>query len=345
MKNRRFYIQELILVSRQLYYLIKVSVSLPEALRQLYETYKETPFGDLLNKVRFEIEQGKSLSDSFSPFTPPLYSNLLAYGERENQLLASLKEIVDHYEAQELLEREIKSSLLYPYFLLGTAVIMGLAFIFFIWAPLSPLFLDLHFSPGLTVFYSLMALLNNTRAGVAALVILSLTVLILWKKGLLFKIPVYLLFLSPYIKKIYIKGCIVKVFRVLSLLLNLNYPLPKALTSAGSLITDPFLYGDFKKIEEKVSLGKSLEAAFMESRYLNKPFFKELPASHDFSQGPAEILTLAVQQMEVEILNSSQSVMVLVEPLFLSAVGLVSLLVISLFWIPFYKTIENMPIP
>lgn len=103
---------------RELAYLIHAGMGHADALALMAEEADQNK--PLLEKMAAAMDEGTSLSDAFAQtgLFPPFASKLLMVGERAGRTEETLNALADNYAGQERLNRQLRTSLLYPVILL-----------------------------------------------------------------------------------------------------------------------------------------------------------------------------------------------------------------------------------
>ena len=103
---------------RELSYLMHAGMGNADALSLMSE--EDGPCRDLLKDMAREADEGTPLFETFqkSGVFPAYVSNLLMVGERSGKTEETLTALADNYEGQEKLNRQLRTSLLYPMILL-----------------------------------------------------------------------------------------------------------------------------------------------------------------------------------------------------------------------------------
>jgi type IV pilus assembly protein PilC len=122
-------LDEIVIFSRQLATMVDSGIPLVQALDILCEQIEKPHFKNIILKVRDDIETGSSLSDAFSKHPAvfsPLYINMVKAGESSGALDDILDRLAAYLEKVNILQRKVKSSLIYPAVVVTMAVIITL---------------------------------------------------------------------------------------------------------------------------------------------------------------------------------------------------------------------------
>ncbi|OMH39531.1 type II secretion system F family protein [Motiliproteus sp. MSK22-1] len=119
---QRVKLDELILLSRQMYSLTKAGVPITRAMRGLAMSVRNPLLERTLNEVTDDLEQGNTLSGSLrkhSKVFSPLYISLIHVGENTGNLDQVFLQISKYLELERNTIKNIKSATRYPMFVIG----------------------------------------------------------------------------------------------------------------------------------------------------------------------------------------------------------------------------------
>lgn len=113
----RIRLEDIVIFSRQLATMVDSGIPLVQSMDILAEQNENISFKQIVEKVRDDIETGKSLSDAFA-MHPAIFSqfyvNMVKAGESSGALDDILDRIAAYLEKTNSLQRKVKSSLVYP---------------------------------------------------------------------------------------------------------------------------------------------------------------------------------------------------------------------------------------
>lgn len=122
-------LDEIVIFSRQLATMVDSGIPLVQGLDILCEQIEKPHFKNVILKVRDDIETGSSLSDALSKHPAvfsPLYINMVKAGESSGALDDILDRLATYLEKVNMLQRKVKSSLIYPAVVVTMAVLITL---------------------------------------------------------------------------------------------------------------------------------------------------------------------------------------------------------------------------
>jgi len=122
-------LEEIVIFSRQLATMVDSGIPLVQALDILCEQIEKPVFRNILAKIKDDIETGSSLSDAFARHPgvfSTLYVNMVRAGESSGALDDILDRLATYLEKSNMLQRKVKSSLVYPTVVVTMAILITL---------------------------------------------------------------------------------------------------------------------------------------------------------------------------------------------------------------------------
>jgi len=117
--------QEIITFSRQLATLIESGVAVLPALELLQRQARRGGLGRVLGDLIQAIRQGSSFSDALREHArvfPPIFSRMIAVGERTGNLEMVLRQVATHMEKEQAIIKRVRGALAYPAFVILLAI-------------------------------------------------------------------------------------------------------------------------------------------------------------------------------------------------------------------------------
>lgn len=122
-------LEEVVIFSRQLATMVDSGIPLVQALDILCEQIEKPVFKNILVKIKDDIETGSSLSEALAKHPgvfSTLYINMVKAGESSGALDDILDRLAAYLEKANMLQRKVKSSLVYPAVVITMAVLITL---------------------------------------------------------------------------------------------------------------------------------------------------------------------------------------------------------------------------
>jgi type IV pilus assembly protein PilC len=116
--------REIITLSRQMATLIESGIAVMPAL-ELLRRQAGRSLGRVLGDVIDAVKQGSALSDALQKHPqvfPPIYSRMIAVGERTGSLDVVLRQLATHLEKEQAIIKRVRGALAYPAFVILLAI-------------------------------------------------------------------------------------------------------------------------------------------------------------------------------------------------------------------------------
>ena len=127
--------EDIVLFSKQLAILIQAKVPLVQSLRVLTKQTRNPNFAGIINAVANDVDAGMIFSRALSKY-PRVFSNFFIQMTRSGEISGRLEETLtylsDYINKQYLLNSKVKGAMIYPAFILGAFVIVGVVMLIFV---------------------------------------------------------------------------------------------------------------------------------------------------------------------------------------------------------------------
>lgn len=127
--------KDVVLFARQLAVMISATVPIVQALRILVKQTSNITFKIIISEVGDEVDGGAKLSASLARY-PQAFSDFFIYmirsGETTGKLDETLNYLADQQEKDYDLEGKIKGAMIYPAFIIGAMLIIGVLMMIFV---------------------------------------------------------------------------------------------------------------------------------------------------------------------------------------------------------------------
>lgn len=131
--------------SRQLAAMLSAGMPIVASLEALEEQTENPNFRMVIERIRKNIENGSSFSESLRQFPSvfnDLYCNMVKGGETGGQLAETIGRLAGFLESTARLKRKVKSAMMYPVIVLCIAIAIAIAMIVFIVPVFGAMFAD-----------------------------------------------------------------------------------------------------------------------------------------------------------------------------------------------------------
>lgn len=243
--------------------LLQASVPLHQALSLLEESYRSSKYHVIILDILEALNQGKSFSQALEQYSSsfsPIYIAMVRSSEKTATLADALQDIVQLLEGQRRIKKCCMAALAYPAVLFTFAIVILLAFIFFI----VPSFFDLFEGKKLggltaTVFNISHFAVNHSYLVMFGIQGVILSFVLAMKLRCLKK--VFLRLPIPFLKAFLLQSALVRFSRTCSVLLGRGVPLVDSLKMAIPVLNHPSLELAISDAYLAVMEGKPLSAA------------------------------------------------------------------------------------
>ncbi|MBU4375897.1 MAG: type II secretion system F family protein [Candidatus Omnitrophica bacterium] len=126
-QRRSVNIDDMVIFSRQLATMVDAGIPLVGALDILGEQMENKTFSEVILNVRDNVETGSSLSEALSKYPKTfstLFVNMVKAGESSGMLDEILDRVATYLEKTSILQRKIKSALIYPAVITFMAIVI-----------------------------------------------------------------------------------------------------------------------------------------------------------------------------------------------------------------------------
>jgi type IV pilus assembly protein PilC len=328
--------KDLAIFSRQLAVMVSARVPVTQSLKALSIQTKNKVFKEKILKLAQLIEEGNSLSESFSTFPEVFnifYVSLIKTGEASGKISDSLYYLADHLEREHDLQSQVIGALIYPAFVIAVLFLIVPIVIVFVMPRLVELLkqtvVDPPFFTMLMInFYSFLA--NYGWVIIVAMFLLALFFVYYFttKQGkrkydeLSLKIP----YIGDFFKKIFLIRFAENISTLISAGISINNALKITKDTVGNFTYMKIL----TEVEDRVSNGEKISSVLVKYPEYAPPFVVQM------IQVGEETGTLDKNLMEIvdfynkEVQRAIATFTALLEPILIIVLGLgVALLAIS----------------
>src|SRR5690606_27423926 len=133
--SRRITGKDVALATRQIATLISAGIPIAQTMAAVAKGADNPRLGDILNKVRREVEGGVSLSIAIRKYPTifdRLYVNLVAVGEESGTLDRLLLKVASYLERVEEIKGKIKAAMFYPIMVIVVAIVIVAIMLIFV---------------------------------------------------------------------------------------------------------------------------------------------------------------------------------------------------------------------
>jgi type IV pilus assembly protein PilC len=340
---------DMLLFTRQFYYMITSGVPIAGAIKVLYENQENATLRSILRDIQRDVAAGTSITRAFSRFSEifnPAYLAMIQIGEESGKLDQAFRSILAFQEKDFEMKRKVGSSLVYPCVILLMAFVLMVAMVFYFVPVFMKIFESMHLAlpvPTRILIFTVKALqrpevifllFNLLILGIVAFVVSSRTAA---GSRTIDRLKLAVPMVGPTILQI----ALARFARSFSMMTAAGVPIIRAFsvimaTTDLSCLKDAI--GDFA---ERVREGIAFSNVQLDSRVFPKLFISFLKAGEESGSLPGTMERLA-EIYEEDIALRLEAIVGLIEPFFLTVVSFVVGYVLIAVFLPLYGVLNSL---
>ncbi|EKD26346.1 MAG: hypothetical protein ACD_79C01243G0003 [uncultured bacterium] len=345
--NRNVKEKELVTFMRQFATLVDAGLPILRCLRVLEKQNKGKALNFILKDVGDSIESGVSLSNALQNYQhifSPLFVNMVNAGEVGGVLDQILIQMAEYYEKSSKLKKKVKSSMIYPLFVLIIAMIVVSALIIFIIPKFAKMFTEMDLQlPAMTKFLIDFSdfFKNNWYIPIILIIIFG----ILGKVFLANSKTRYaihsILFRLPVIGELVSKVAIARFTRTFGTLINSGVQILEALRITQTTVGNAVVESAINMVHDNLKEGDSIVNPLTHANIF-PPMVISMVSVGEETGRISEMLIKIAESYEDDIDAAVAGITSLIEPvLIITLAGIVGFIVISMF-LPLISLISTM---
>ncbi len=333
---------------RRLSFLIHSGMPIVSSIELLAAQTTSTSVSSVLKQIQMSVENGKSLSESFSEH-PSLFgrfsTEVIAIGESSGTLSTNLAYLAGELKKKAELRAKLLGALIYPLIITLATIALTVSLILFIFPKILPVFSGL----GVSLPWSTRLVLTISEflqawglVTLCVLVLLSIAGCVAYKRSDTVKTQV-----SRFVLRVPILGSMItsyfvaNVTRTLALLLRSGMTLRTALP-ATALATGHVLYRrEIERLGDTIEQGGDL-AAHLKQQSLFPDMVGQMVSVGESSGTLAETLGYISEFYEAELEETTKNLSTLVEPALMILMGLIVGFVAISMITPIYELTQHL---
>ncbi len=339
--------KDLVTFMRQFATLVDAGLPILRGLRVLEKQNKNRPMGTVLKNISDSVESGNSLSVSMKDYEDvfsPLFINMIHAGEVGGVLDKVLLQMADYYEKSSKLKKKVKSSMVYPSFVLLVAGVVVYGLIVFIIPKFSKMFLEMDLQlPFMTQFLIDMSGFIRNQWYLPfvflAAVVVAFRFTMANKAGrhmvhsILYKMPV--------IGDLFSKVAVSRFTRTLGTLINSGVQILEALNITRETVGNAVVENAITLVHDNLKEGESMVHPLTQANIF-PPMVLSMVSVGEETGRMSEMLIKIAESYEDDVDSAVSAVTSLIEPaLIITLAGIVGFIVIAMF-LPLVSLISSM---
>ncbi len=336
---------EFLLFNQELITLLKAGIPMIRALEIIVENTRISNLRAIVSQAAANIRNGMQISEAFaSPQIPfhKIYKASLLAGEKSGHLEAILEKFNIYLSKLTSLRRKIVSSLTYPAILLLFMIAMVLVISIFVIPKFATFFADMEAQlPPLTMlFISVTQSLRENIFLIAALAAAAFVAVKLVERAnprvvIIDQLKVRM----PFIGRVIHENAIAVFARTLAILISGGIPVPDASDIAVETFANKFYYRQMEAVPEKIRQGNLLSGVLQEIAIIPR-ILVEMVRVGETSGNLMAVLDESADYYERSIDSKINTLISLIEPVIIIALGLVVALMLVSVYLPIFSIIR-----
>lgn len=343
-KEREYFLENLSL-------LLSAGMDMGSALDAIKEESKNPKMISILNMLITDINAGSALWKSLqktNAFNADVIA-LIKIGEESGKLSENLRVVATQQEKERNFRSKLYSAAMYPAFVFGTTIVIGVGIAWFILPKLATVFASLKIKLPLVTRVLIALGLFLGKWGFIAVPLFILSLLLLFYFAFIYKktnfIGEFIVFRIPGVKQLVREVELSRFGFVMGTLLDAGIPVVGALGSlADSTNTRGYkrFYNQLKNlVDEGNSFKKSFKTINTGGKYIPIPITQMVVTSETSGNMPETFLRIG-ENFEDKIETTSKNLSVILEPILLVLVWLGVVAVALAVILPIYSLIGGL---
>lgn len=336
--RKKVKLETFLIFNQQFLTLIRAGLPILGSLDLLAKRQKNLNLRGQLDDVAARVKTGESLSMAFDAqgTFPLVYTTTLLAGERSGNLEEVLQRFLDFQRVALSFRKKLKSSLIYPVFLILMVIGLFIFLITFVVPRFAELYAQLGTKlPALTVFLlDLGHAAQSYGLYIGAVLILLGWLLVRWTRtdsgaAVVDKIRIAL----PFLGAVWLKYQVGLFARTLSTLLSGGLPLVPSLETAARSIESRQIGRAVFNAVESVREGKGLARSLEDTRVFPELSIEMIEVGESTGALP-QMLNSVAEFFEEDVQTQLAAIMSLIEPIILIVMGIVVVIILIALYLP-----------
>ena len=343
----RVKIKDLMIFTRQFSILLESGVPLGDSLRNLHQQTKNFILKEAVYEIFSDITAGLSLSQALEKqnnIFGEFYVSMVRSAEITGRLENAMAFLADHLEREAIWHSRIKNAMIYPLFIIGMFLIVGIGMIVFIFPQLMSVFKDANVQiPLLTRIFLQSGTFLIDWWWVVLIVLITLGGLLLnyiksdEGKNVLADLTIKMPVIGNLLKKTYVA----RFAESVSVLIKGGIPITQALKITSNNIGN-FIYRDvLYEIGERVKAGESFSALLSSKERYFPSLVGQMVAIGETTGKLDVILSKISAFYSREVDDLINNLTELIQPIIIAVVGVFVGLLFAAILLPIYNLMEG----
>jgi type IV pilus assembly protein PilC len=340
--KQKIKLDDIVVFSRQLATMVDAGIPLVGALDILGDQMENKTFGDVILKIRNDVETGSNLSDAFAKHKTvfsSLFINMVKAGESSGMLAEIMDRVATYLEKTSALQKKVHSALVYPAVVSGMA--LGITLLLLL--KVIPIFKNIFAGFGAKLPTPTLVLLTISDGlqkyfliivGVIVAIYFLLDRYFKTEKGRI-KVDAFLLSM-PIFGVLFTKVAISKFTRTLSTLIKSGVPILTSLEIVGKTSGNKAVEIAIENVSRNVREGENISEPLAKAKIF-PPMVVRMVAVGEQAGELEKMLSKIADFYDEQVDTAVSGLTSLIEPLIIAFLGIVIGSIVICMFLPIFK--------
>jgi len=338
--------KDVVILSRQIATLFEAQVSALRTFRMLSSETPNRVLGKKLTEITDDLQAGAPISKALAKH-PTVFSgfyvNMVRSGEESGKLNEVFLYLADYLDRNYEISSKAKNALIYPAFVVFTFVAVMVLMLTLVIPKISQILIES--GQEIPTYTKVVIFISNffINYGIFLLVLIILGAFLIFRYA---KSPTGSLAMSsfklsiPYVGDLYRKLYLARITDNLSTMLSSGIPIVRAMEITSDVVDNKIYQDILKDASEKVRAGSALSDALPKSKEMPGVIVQMVRVGEESGELDSILKTLA-KFYDREVSNAVDTLVDLIEPIMIVALGLGVGTLLASVLIPIYNITNN----
>ncbi len=304
----------------------------------------------IINGILSDIQKGHPIPQAFSSYPSVFnseYTGLLQVGMETGKMADIMETLANDLEREYRLQKRVAAAIVYPAFVLSIAILSNLGIFFFVFPQVAEILSQMRLDLPLCTMI-MINMIHLTGNPYFLLIVIVVSIFFMYQGKAYLNTPVgrhnfnWLLFNLPVFGSLKRSLFLEKFCRSLGMFYKHSVSTIVILRTVGGIFNNQYLNASlFDTIEKAVIGGEDLDVALKNNDFIPR-LVSNLAAVGSTTGNFAGAFNRAAEFYELEIDQTIQRLVTLIEPVVVSILGFFILFTILSIFLPLYKVIASM---
>lgn len=339
-KNKKISRGEILSFTRELKIMLESRISIIEALKILGEQYENSTFGGIIFDIRKNILNGYSIGEAFKTYKNifgNFYVDLLYLGEISGKITENLERISINLELESKIRKKIIEALFYPCIVIVFSIIV----VIFLMLYVLPNFVDMFNESGTELPFITQILMSISKnIHYIGLLFICICIIIIYIKKktrndmrskydkFIMKIPLY--------NSIMAKSIIIRFSKNMALMMESGMLITETLELMKESFDNTIVKKDIEDMKYNIISGKGIAESLKQLEIYSDKYRKMVVIGEESGE-LVNMFHKVSQLCQEELENYIGRILILIEPVMITILGLILGTVIIAIYLPIFN--------